>query len=221
MISIDDVRSALRRHLVIHHPALPGRRNHLDAGVMVPLQWGSDGVHVLLTRRASTLSLHAGEVSFPGGRPDPEDADLEATACREAQEELGIAEVDVLGPLSSMPVYTSDYRLHPFVAAVHDETIEPQPSEVAEVLRLDVAALVGQGDIEAIPYTFKGMDGLSPLFRAGADSLVFGATAHTLLELLEVLAPLITGEPLPRPTISALGWQDVIDWAARSAAPTE
>jgi 8-oxo-dGTP pyrophosphatase MutT (NUDIX family) len=216
MLSIDDVRSALRLHRVVDHPALPGRRNHLDAGVLVPLQWRSDGVDVLLTLRTATLSLHAGEVSFPGGRPDPGDDGLEATALREAREELGISDVDVLGPLCSMPVYTSDYRLHPFVAAVHDTTLRPQPTEVAEVLRFDVARWVQPGAIEGIPYTVKGMDGLSPLFRAGAR-LVFGATAHTLFELLEVLAPSLTGRPLPQPTISALGWQDVIDWVDSGA----
>ena len=146
-------------------------------------------------------------------------AEIAAVLQRAVSDFHGIERAEVLGLLGSMPVYTSDYRLFPYVAAVHDERLRPEPAEVAEVLRLDLAGLIEPGAIEGIPYRFEGVDGMSPLFHVGANNLVFGATAHTLLELLTLLAPLATGDPLPTPRRSAMGWQDVFDWAVRTSAP--
>lgn len=218
MVSPDDVSDALRDHLVVDHPALPGRTNHLSAGVLVPLQWRSDRIDVLLTRRTTTLSRHAGEVSFPGGRRDPEDRDLRDTALREAREELGIHNPRVLGGLCSMPVFTSDFRLHPTVAQVLDDTLVPEPGEVAEVIPLDLAALCVPGAGEGIQYEFQGDMGISPIFRGPSDTLIFGATAHTLRELLQVLCLRISGAPLSPLVVSPLSWEDVTAWADAAAA---
>ncbi len=217
MLSADDVRDALQRHEVVEHPALPGRTNHLSAGVLVPLQWRDGGVDVLLTRRAATLSRHPGEVSFPGGRRDPGDTDLRHTALREAREELGITAPRVLGPLCSMPVFTSDYRLHPWVAEVRDAELVPQPGEVAEVIRFDLLALCEPGRVEGIRWSFDGQEGISPIFPGPSDTLVFGATAHSLHELLAVVAPIVTGAPLGPLRAGPLSWDDVTAWAARAA----
>jgi len=216
MFSADDVHDALRAHPVVEHPALPGRRNHLSAGVLVPLAWRDGGVDVLLTRRTRTLSRHAGEVSFPGGRRDPTDADLRETALREAREELGIHAPRVLGALCSMPVFTSDYRLHPWVAEVRDEELVPQPAEVAEIIRFDLLGLCAAG-VEGIHWEFDGRRGVSPVFRGPSDTLVFGATAHTLHELLEVVAPVAIGAALPPLRRSPLTWGDVTAWADAAA----
>src|SRR3990167_8573388 len=74
-----------------------------EAAGLVPIA-RSDEPEVVLTLRASGLSPHGGEVAFPGGRRDPEDADLIRTALREAQEEIGLAPglVEVVGPLSTL-----------------------------------------------------------------------------------------------------------------------
>lgn len=212
------VRSALDTHAVVDHPPLPGRRNHLPAGILVPLQWRTAGVDVVLTRRSPRLSRHAGEISFPGGRPDPEDGDLVATALREAEEELGIRDPEVLGTLCSMPVFTSDYRLHPTVARIDDTPLRPEPGEVAEVVRLDLESLLEPDALEGIPYVHNGQEGMSPLFHTSGGGLVFGATAHTLLELLQVLAPLATGGRLPPLRRSTLGWAEVSAWAESAAS---
>ena len=142
-------------------PALPGRTNHLEAGVLVPLVW-SDQPTILAILRAADLRRHANEVAFPGGKPEPEDSDIVATALREANEELGFDEVDVLGRLSSWPLYTSDYRLEPVVGVVHERQLVADPGEVAEVLRFDVRAWLAHDTWRACPTTTTGSGGSRP-----------------------------------------------------------
>jgi 8-oxo-dGTP pyrophosphatase MutT (NUDIX family) len=181
----------LRPH--VDHPALPGRKNHLSCGVLIPIRWMPEP-EVVLTLRPPQLQ-HGGEVCFPGGRPDEGDEDMGETALREAREELGIEDPTVLGRLSSMPLYTSDYRLEPFVADIGDQALDPAPAEVAEVIVLDLRTTLRLPHIDALPFQWKGETQHSPVFDAGAH-LLYGATAHSFLELLQVVAPLM-GERVP------------------------
>jgi len=89
------------------------------AGVLVPIIARSDKLSVLLTQRSAELKHHAGQVSFPGGRMEEHDADVEAAALRETHEEVGIEphHVSVLGYLQTMPTITG-YSVTPVVGAV-------------------------------------------------------------------------------------------------------
>jgi 8-oxo-dGTP pyrophosphatase MutT (NUDIX family) len=202
----EELRRKLVSHPAIDLPALPGRRNHLRAGVLVPLVFDPEPV-AILTLRSSRLRRHAGEVCFPGGRPEADDEDLLQTALREAQEELGIEQADVLGRLCSMPVYTSDYRLVPFVAAVPDGPWVLDPREVEQLLRLPLCEVLAAPAIEAIPFTLEGREVLSPIFFPGGHTL-FGATAHTFFELLCVVAE-VNGQPVPPFRKSSIRWTDL------------
>jgi len=147
----------------------------------------------LLIKRATHLRDHAGEIGFPGGKPEASDESLKHTALREADEELGLKAPTFLGRLSSFPLYTSDYRLEPFVAAIDDNvTLRPDPGEVAEVLSLDIADIYQWSHIDAIPYD----GGLSPVFPVRDNAILFGGSAHVFFELLEALVPVMT-RPLP------------------------
>ena len=214
MVTPQQVRAALAAHERRDMPALPGRTNHLQSGVLVPLCWEETTILCIATLRGAHLRHHAGEVCFPGGRPEPDDDDLIATALREANEELGIERAEVLGRLSSIPLYTSDYRLRPWVAAIPPQDLVPNPDEVADVLRLDVEAELRRSYVEAIPWTnpTSGETHLSPVFSVG-ESLMFGATAHTFYELLGVLAPLFD-RVLPERKEGRLRWADVLGDAA-------
>ena len=208
----EDLRRALAIHARVDLPALPGRRNHLLTGVLVPLWWRPEPV-CIVTLRAEGLSKHAGEICFPGGRPDDDDADLRHTALREAHEELGIDHADVLGELSSIPLYTSDYRLQPFVAAIDSGSFRVQAAEVAAVIEIELRAVLEQERILAIPWSHGGQTYLSPVFELG-DVLMYGATAHTFLELLTVVAPLY-GLPLPPLVEGPYDWPSVLSGRAR------
>ncbi|TNF38241.1 MAG: CoA pyrophosphatase [Deltaproteobacteria bacterium] len=176
--------------------ALPGRRNDRPTGVMVPVVW-APRPSVIVTLRPRHLPRHGGEVCFPGGRPEAGDADLWATAVREAHEELGITGAELLGRLSSIPLYTSEYRLDPFVAAVPDHPLRPDAGEVAAVFRLGLDEVLARPRVEGIPYTFEGREHLAPYFELGPGAVLFGATALAFWELVVAVAPLFGASPPP------------------------
>ena len=170
---LPSLAALLAAHPRIDVPALPGRRNHLHAGVLVPLRFVDGDLEVVLTERVATLRHHGGEVSFPGGKPDPEDRDLEHTALREAEEEIGLRGARVLGRLSSIPLYTSDFRLEPFVALVPADAVFVRGDQLAVFVSL------GQGRYErrfaqlrtAGPQWWHVVQGLKP-----GEKVVIGGT---------------------------------------------
>lgn len=203
------LRAALAEHPRSDMAALPGRTNHLQSGVLVPISWeqASDPI-VIATVRADHLRAHAGEVCFPGGRPEAEDDSLEATALREAHEELGIVDAEILGSLSSIPLYTSDYRLFPFAACMRSHDLVINPGEVASVLQFSVREILARPSIEALAWDHDGMSGLSPIFRKD-EHVMYGATAHVFHELLCVAAAAI-GADMPPMQTCELTWADVL-----------
>jgi 8-oxo-dGTP pyrophosphatase MutT (NUDIX family) len=126
----------------------PASTTSRPAAVLVLLYPDADGeARVILTERADRGGHHSGEVSFPGGSAEPEDADLVATALREAQEEVGLdaaAEgVRVLGSLDVRWIPVSNFAVTPVVAvAVRRPTLVAQPDEVAAILEPPVASFL-------------------------------------------------------------------------------
>ena len=127
----------------------PGIRPPADkpvrpAAVLVPVWLREDGPRLILTKRSSHLKHHPGQIAFPGGKVDPEDADVDAAALREAQEEVDLprSHVDVLGRL---PVYITgtQFIVTPVVALVRPGfVLHPNPAEVAHAFEVPLAFLM-------------------------------------------------------------------------------
>jgi 8-oxo-dGTP pyrophosphatase MutT (NUDIX family) len=110
-----------------------------QAAVLIPLHRDPQrGLQVTLIERSTTLPSHPGQIAFPGGTHDPlRDADLLATALREAEEEIGLATADVtiLGALPERCTYTSRFRIQPFVGRIDAQPrLVVDPAEVTAVL---------------------------------------------------------------------------------------
>lgn len=115
-----------------------------DAAVLAPLLPTPHGWALVFTLRPQTLSTHQGQMSFPGGRADPEDPTPAATALRECHEELGVPPhtVRLLGRLGRVPSGGARVNVHAFVGALPpDTTFQPNPAEVAEVVIIPIADL--------------------------------------------------------------------------------
>jgi 8-oxo-dGTP pyrophosphatase MutT (NUDIX family) len=160
----------------------------VPAAVLVPIVEAPDGPFLVLTRRAGHLRKHRGEISFPGGRVDAGESDLEA-ALREAHEELGIdpGEVDVLGHLPRVPTVVSGYLIAPWVGVIPQSAFVPNPREIAEVLEVPFGLLLEPGARRDQRFIRKGMMQRSPAFDVGAH-VVWGATARILAGLLDLVA---------------------------------
>jgi 8-oxo-dGTP pyrophosphatase MutT (NUDIX family) len=162
------------------------------AAVLVLLYPDASGeARIVLTERVSYDGHHSGEVSFPGGKAEPGDADAAATALREATEEVGLdpdaAGVTVVGALDPVFIPVSDFRIDPIVAAAAREpAMRPNPTEVARILTPPVAAFLPEADVEIVERTIRDW----PLRYGGyrIDGLhVWGATARILGQLGAVL----------------------------------
>ena len=163
------------------------------AAVLVLLYPDAAGeARVVLTERLTYDGHHSGEVSFPGGKADPDDADSTATALREANEEIGLdadaAGVDVLGRLDEVFIPVSDFRITPVVAAAAREPVlHGNAAEVARILTPPAAAFLPDAPVEIVERTIRDW----PLRYGGyrIEGLhVWGATARILGQLGAVLA---------------------------------
>jgi 8-oxo-dGTP pyrophosphatase MutT (NUDIX family) len=172
--------------------SVPQADEQVPAAVLVPLYEGADGeLRVVLTKRRADLRRHAGEISFPGGRRDPEDATLTDTALREAEEEIGLtrAHVALVGALERTSTFVTNYAIHPFVGLLRE-----RPAWRASELEVDAVLEPALRDLRA-GRTRTRMERRGIAFQTDAyvfdGELVWGATARILEDLLERVRPIL------------------------------
>jgi 8-oxo-dGTP pyrophosphatase MutT (NUDIX family) len=179
--------------------AIPtGPQDARPAAVLVliaPDRNGPDGnaapdarAEVILIERVDRGGHHSGEISFPGGKPEPEDPDVVATALRESAEEVALdavaAAVRVIGQLETFWIPVSGYRVTPVLAIAmrRPDLAVASPDEVASIVRAPLDAFLPDAPIELVETTIRDF----PL-RFGAYIVdghrVWGATARILGQL--------------------------------------
>jgi 8-oxo-dGTP pyrophosphatase MutT (NUDIX family) len=166
------------------------------AGVLVLVAPDAAGdARVVLIERTSYDGHHSGEVSFPGGAAEPGDADLAATALREAAEEIGldpaVVGLRVIGELEPFWIPVSNFRVTPIVAlADRLQPWRPDPREVARVIEAPLAAFLPDAEITTFERDVRDWRiryGAYALEDLGDGPAVWGATARILGQLGAVL----------------------------------
>lgn len=162
--------------------------NNIRAAVLVPLVERPHGWFVLLTLRAADLTDHAGQISFPGGRIEPEDPDAIHAALREAEEEIGLPmhHVEVVGRLDTWLTGTG-FEVTPIVGLVRPpESLIPDPVEVAEVFEVPLDFVLDARNHQRRSRELRGQQ-RSFFVLPYQHRNIWGATAGMLVNLAEVL----------------------------------
>jgi 8-oxo-dGTP pyrophosphatase MutT (NUDIX family) len=181
----DRVRQVLSSHTAVRAKGEPLRL----ASVLLPFFSPVEGAppELWLVRRPEDMRVHGGQVALPGGKHEPEDADLLSTALREAHEEIGLrpADVEVLGALDDCVTVTG-FAVTPYVGWITKPFL-PQPlaSEVARVFAAPLSAF------EQPPRAISVMWGSTKrivLSYEAAGEIVWGATASILRNFVELVS---------------------------------
>jgi len=160
-----------------------------DAAVLIALIDDDDELKVLLTKRAAHLRHHGGQISFPGGKNEPQDANLIATALRETQEEIGLApdKINVVGQLH--PYQTiSGYIVTPIVALLSNkQTFIKDENEVSEIFQVPLQHFLNIKNHRQVTVYHQDKPHRVP-FMPYNQYNIWGATAAMLKDLALHLA---------------------------------
>lgn len=178
---LGDVKSALKGRLA----SVASDDRYKQASVLV-LLYGREP-RIVMTVKPKNLRIHAGEVSFPGGKHEKYDADLLDTALRETREEIGlnVRRDQVIGQLKDVTTLNTGFRITPFVAVLDEILPLSANHEVQEILHIPLGPLLNTIEDDTDPkhrfiremYTFRH-----------GDRIVWGASARILRQVATLLA---------------------------------
>ena len=185
-----EIRAATRGDHDLNPGETPPSAALRPAAVLVPLIDRVDGMTVLLTQRTAHLSAHAGQISFPGGRAEEQDADAIATALRETEEEVGVPRglISVVGRLDTYVTGTG-FEITPIVGIVTpDYVLDIDPFEVAEVFEVPLSYILDRRNHNRQERESAGRTRVFFVLPYQGRN-IWGATAGMLVNLAEVLNP--------------------------------
>ena len=180
-VDLDMVRSALAGRLTYD---AAGNGRYRMASVLVVI-YGSEP-RVIMTVKPRSLRLHAGEVSFPGGKSEEGDADLLDTALRETREEIGleIGREQVTGRLDDVITLNSGFRITPLVAVVDGIPPLSANREVQEILRIPLEPFLGTMEDDHTPEHRSIGEMYTFMYRG---KVVWGASARILRQIVKLV----------------------------------
>ena len=186
LVEITRARLGTRRRRVVEPGPL------IRAAVLVPIVDRGEAT-LVFAQRTDRVGHHKGQISFPGGRVDPDDADDLAAALREAREEVGLdpAHVEPLGLLDDTETFATQYVITPWVGVVRGPVVwQPDGEEIEKVIEVPVAALLDRGSFRVERWRRDGVE-RDVYFYEYRDTTIWGATARilkTYLDLVEAAA---------------------------------
>jgi len=189
-ISIEAVHRRLQEYIPPAPVPLAAGRTFRAAAVLIPLVCAQGRWHLLYTRRTDSVQSHKGQVSFPGGATEAEDASREDTALRETYEEIGIdrQDIEVLGCLWDMPTITG-FVITPVIGQVTwPVELRLAADEVSRVFLVPLAWLADPDNREELELTLPdGRHEKVIYFKLYDGEKIWGATARITLNFLRVI----------------------------------
>ncbi len=187
MLNMEALNFTLQPILSKREPHLTSFRTLRIAAVLVIIHYTNGSPYILLTKRNSTLKMHKGEISFPGGAFSKQDKSLCETAIRETREEIGLSikQKDILGSLQLVRTLTSNFNIIPFVTL--QEKILETKILVNEVQRIVDAPLFDLLDTLEIDLGHPTMSKESLYRFSYENEIIWGATARILKQLYDSL----------------------------------
>ncbi len=181
MMRLDELKSLLSSTL---NPEVKLDKKYRLASILVVIY--GDEPFVVMTEKPKHMKFHAGEISFPGGKLDPDDHDLLETALRETREELGLTinAEQVIGQLEPVVTLNSGFLILPFVSVVQEIPTLSANAEVEKILHIPLESFLKTQARDADPshnliqemYTFEYQ-----------DQIVWGASARILKQIQDCL----------------------------------
>jgi 8-oxo-dGTP pyrophosphatase MutT (NUDIX family) len=158
------------------------------AAVLVPIVDRGEA-HLVFAQRSERVGQHAGQISFPGGRVDPGDADDLAAALREAEEEVGLppARVEPLGLLDDTETFATQFVITPWVGVVRGAVVwRPDGAEIEKVIEVPVAALLAGEGFRVERWERGGVTRDVYFYEYRGDT-IWGATARIVKQYLDLV----------------------------------
>ncbi|MFC3120066.1 CoA pyrophosphatase [Agaribacter flavus] len=172
---------------------VPAAEKLRPAAVLLCLNPKASGANVILTERAHHLKHHAGQISFPGGKVESSDKNLTHTACREAEEEIGLFS-DKLTILGNMPPYTtvSGFSVTPVVACLEKAIdisihLSADENEVASIFEIPLSFILVGKNYQSLSLTRKNKQQMVHFIQY-ENRTIWGATAGILYTLYQQLS---------------------------------
>ena len=165
-------------------------KNPKQSAVMMLFYPIEGNAHLALIKRNTYPGVHSSQISFPGGKAEPQDKDLADTALRETFEEIGVhpAEIDVVMPFTKIYIPPSNFLVSPFLGlALKEPVFVANPQEVQHIIHLPLDILLDDSTIINTPMqTSYAQSIMVPAFKVDGH-IVWGATAMILSELKETI----------------------------------
>jgi len=158
-----------------------------DAAILIALFEKDGEICFPMIKRPENIKNHPGQIALPGGSKEKEE-NLELTALREAQEEIGIDpdKVEIIGKLTPIPVPVSGYLVQTYIGIIDEEPDwKLSKDEVADFFILKLSELLDADNEYYEKWNLRGFDAKVPIFRIG-DLKIWGATASVLSEFIEL-----------------------------------
>jgi len=186
--TLEELDLLIRERMKNRNPSVLNPPNFIHAAVLIPIFAEDNEIKFILTKRTKSLKKHKGEISFPGGRKDKEDKNLEETALRETEEEIGVnrEKIEVVGRLDDLFTMTR-YIITPFIGII-PEQVECQANirEVAEMLYVPMNIFLNENLFSEKAWPQNGYP--FPVYYYYWNNYeIWGATAYIINQFAEIV----------------------------------